>query len=378
MYIVDEGLNRRIDDYWTQRSRGIAEKTDALLEKGHTYRALLDQMLVGMNGTKALDMATGTGLIAIELARLGYEVTAIDSNEDMLREASKLAKKYGVEVDFVKGDVQSPVIRRESYDVIVCKDGLWNLQDPSLAYSRWRDILKPEGRLIIIDTNYYLYLTDPDYRDRKEQLGVMEKKRSNTYMEVFEQTKVDPSVCEEFASELPLTKEFRPAWDVKELMKLGFSNIKIHCLDRVHYHPEGPHGPVETPMSFILSAVKTHSIYEWSIEFPTHGVDMIDLKKETEMALNLVGSNLRCLSNDDCLRLLIALNATDLTVTQAAELLGISHSLASYDLRLLKENNFIDNQKRGRESVYYLRDKGIVNRLLSCAMMVNVDRYDNI
>ena len=125
-------------------------------------------------------------------------------------------------------------------------------------------------------------MTDPDYRDRKEQLDVMEKKRSNTYMEVFEQTKVDPSVCEEFASELPLTKEFRPAWDVKELMKLGFSNIKIHCLDRVHYHPEGPHGPVETPMSFILSAVKTHSIYEWSIEFPTHGVDMIDLKKETE------------------------------------------------------------------------------------------------
>ena len=375
---MDDDLFRRMDDYWTQRAPGSAEKTDALLGEGLMYRALLDQMLAGVVGKKALDMATGTGLMAIELARMGYEVTAIDSNEAMLNEASKLAEKYGVDVDFVKGDVQNPVIRRETYDVIVCKDGLWALQDPSAAYSRWRDILKPEGRIVIIDTNYYLYLTDPHYMERREFVMGQERERDNTYLELFENTKVDASICEGFAKELTLTKIFRPAWDIGELMKLGFSNIKVHCLDRVHFHPEGPHGHIETPMTFILSAVKTHSIYEWSIEFATHEINMMDLKKETETALNMVGPNLRCLSNDDCVRLLIAMNASDLTVTQAAELLGVSHSLASYDLRLLKENNFVDNVKKGRESVYFLRDKGIVNRLLSCAMMVNVDRYDNI
>ena len=367
-----------MDDYWTQRAPGTAEKTNAILREGLMYRALLDQMLAGVVGRKALDMATGTGLIAIELARLGYEVTAIDSNEAMLREANKLADKYGAKVEFIKGDVENPVIRRETYDVIVCKDGVWNLKDPSAAYSRWRDILKPEGRIVIIDTNYYLYLTDPNYQERREYVRELEKGRSNTYFELFENTKVDASICEGFATELPLTKVFRPAWDVGELMKLGFSNIKIHCLDRVHFHPEGPHGHVETPMTFMLSAVKTHSIYEWSIEFATHEINMIDLRKQTETALNMVGPNLRCLSNDDCVRLLIALNAKDLTVSEAAELLGVSHSLASHDLRLLKENNFIDNVKKGRESVYFLRDKSIVNRLLSCAMMVNVDRYDNI
>lgn len=54
---------------------------------------------------RALDLGCGSGIHAIELARRGWEVTAIDCVPKALARARRRAKDAGVEVRFVEGDV---------------------------------------------------------------------------------------------------------------------------------------------------------------------------------------------------------------------------------------------------------------------------------
>lgn len=66
---------------------------------------------------KVLDMGCGEGKDAVFLARNGYQVTAFDASESGLKKARELAARNGVEVDFIRADINEfkPV---EMYDIV--------------------------------------------------------------------------------------------------------------------------------------------------------------------------------------------------------------------------------------------------------------------
>ena len=66
----------------------------------------------------------------------------------------------------------------------------------------------------------------------------------------------------------------------------------------------------------------------------------------------IIGDNTR-------LNILYLLRQTQLCVHEISSELGISHSLASHQLKVLKDNNLVVSQKRGKESVYSLADDHI-------------------
>jgi len=53
---------------------------------------------------KILDLACGTGIPTLELARRGYEVTGLDLHEKMLAVARRKAEREGLNVEFLRGD----------------------------------------------------------------------------------------------------------------------------------------------------------------------------------------------------------------------------------------------------------------------------------
>ncbi|MBO8175329.1 MAG: class I SAM-dependent methyltransferase [Thermococcus sp.] len=53
---------------------------------------------------KVLDLACGTGIPTVELARRGYEVTGLDLHEEMLTVAKKKAEREGLNIEFIHGD----------------------------------------------------------------------------------------------------------------------------------------------------------------------------------------------------------------------------------------------------------------------------------
>lgn len=75
-------------------------------------------------GDRVLDLATGTGEVAIRAAHAGGEVTAIDIAEPMLEKARRRAGEEGVAITFDLGDVEYLPYEDACFDVLLSSFGL--------------------------------------------------------------------------------------------------------------------------------------------------------------------------------------------------------------------------------------------------------------
>lgn len=109
----------------------------------------------GIRHRDVLEMACGTGNIAVNIAKIGYDVTAFDLSEDMLTVASRKTSDGGVKVRFLCQDMREIHIN-QSFGIILCLcDSINYITDPSelLSVFKWVfDHLK-KGGLFIFDIN---------------------------------------------------------------------------------------------------------------------------------------------------------------------------------------------------------------------------------
>lgn len=113
-------------------------------------RRLLDAVDV-QPGERCLDCATGTGEVALALARAGGVVTGLDACEPMLVEARAKPEANDNGVEFVVGDVQALPFDDASFDVVTIAWGIRNVADPVLGLAEMTRVLKPGGRLGILE-----------------------------------------------------------------------------------------------------------------------------------------------------------------------------------------------------------------------------------
>lgn len=72
------------------------------------------------DGSRVLEIGSGTGIISIALARhKNAKVTAIDINKEAIELAKKNAAYNDVEIDFRLGDLFEPILKDESFDLII-------------------------------------------------------------------------------------------------------------------------------------------------------------------------------------------------------------------------------------------------------------------
>jgi demethylmenaquinone methyltransferase/2-methoxy-6-polyprenyl-1,4-benzoquinol methylase len=101
-------------------------------------------------GQKALDLCTGTGKLAHELVPLvrpGGRVIGIDFSPGML----ELARKLEPDVEFRLGDVSRLSEADDSVDAVTIGFGLRNLVDRNEALREMRRVLRPGGRLVVLE-----------------------------------------------------------------------------------------------------------------------------------------------------------------------------------------------------------------------------------
>jgi demethylmenaquinone methyltransferase/2-methoxy-6-polyprenyl-1,4-benzoquinol methylase len=103
------------------------------------------------NGSKILDVATGTGKQAFAFARKGYEVIGIDLSEAMLKVANK-KNKYG-NVKFEVGDTTNLPFEDNSYDICCVSFGLHDmpLSIREKALKEMVRVTKTKGMMVIVD-----------------------------------------------------------------------------------------------------------------------------------------------------------------------------------------------------------------------------------
>lgn len=247
---MTDTLSTAINAYWNTRSKGYGCKHRDELESdsARQWSERFGQLLPQRPGARILDIGCGPGFFSILLARLGFEVVALDASEGMLEQARANARRCGVSIRFVQGDACRLPEALGHFDGIVNRYLVWNLPEPELAYARWLDALVPGGTLIVCDGNHYLYQTDERYAVQHT-----DARGGPSHAERYLQG-VDVTVMENLATQLPLSRLERPAWDVETLTRLGAGDVRVIEQDcETVKHPKTG-ADVELITEFVIAA----------------------------------------------------------------------------------------------------------------------------
>ncbi|HVQ87037.1 MAG TPA: class I SAM-dependent methyltransferase [Actinomycetes bacterium] len=114
------------------------------------WRTLLVSLLPSSPCAVA-DLGCGTGTLSLLLAHTGYQVTGMDLSEVMLDRARRKASDEQTVVDFCVGDVSDPPLHHGTFEVALARHVVWALPDPATALAAWRGLLRPGGRLVLIE-----------------------------------------------------------------------------------------------------------------------------------------------------------------------------------------------------------------------------------
>jgi ubiquinone/menaquinone biosynthesis C-methylase UbiE len=98
-------------------------------------------------GMQVLDVACGTGNLAIPAARKGAQVTGVDIAANLLVQARARAKAEGLEIAFEEGDAEQLPFPDEHFDVVMSMFGAMFAPDPERVASELAHVCRHGGRL---------------------------------------------------------------------------------------------------------------------------------------------------------------------------------------------------------------------------------------
>jgi len=225
---MKNALQDHVTEYWQKRSNGYCLHN---LDELHGFKKQAWTELILKNSPhkkrlKILDIGTGPGFFSIIMAMSGHDVWAVDISAEMLLKAESNAQNYGVKVNYMLSDVHQLPFADNSFDVVVSRNVTWNLLQPMSAFTEWRRVLNQSGKLMYFDANWYLYLFDEGLKQRHDYDFALAQEKG--YENDCEPERA--KVMENLATSMPLSREYRPAWDHAALSRCGFNNIYI-CED---------------------------------------------------------------------------------------------------------------------------------------------------
>jgi SAM-dependent methyltransferase len=98
-------------------------------------------------GERFLDVATGTGAVAIRAAQAGADVTGIDLAPALVETARRLAAEQGLEIRFDVGDAEALPYNEASFDAVASSMGVIFTPSHAAAASELARVCRPGGRL---------------------------------------------------------------------------------------------------------------------------------------------------------------------------------------------------------------------------------------
>jgi ubiquinone/menaquinone biosynthesis C-methylase UbiE len=148
-------VKQQVAAHWNRRADHFDE------DFGHSIRTpaeraawdrVLDLVLPARGVLEALDIGCGTGFLSVELASRGHRVTGIDFAPAMIAKAQKKAVERRLPVLFAEADAEQLPFAAAGFDVAVSRHLLWTLPHPDTAIDEWIRVLRPSGRLIIVES----------------------------------------------------------------------------------------------------------------------------------------------------------------------------------------------------------------------------------
>ena len=151
----------------------------------------------------------------------GHHVTGIDITENMIHEAKENVKAAGLSADLMTMDCHNLNFPDETFDMVICRNITWTLDDPQKAYREWLRVLKKGGRLLVSDACWYLHLYDEEKKKIYEAHDAAMWEKYGRGIHAHE----DVETGKELSTKLFMSDKKRPAWDLDYMMKIGFSKV---------------------------------------------------------------------------------------------------------------------------------------------------------
>ncbi|WP_229068202.1 class I SAM-dependent methyltransferase [Actinoplanes sp. DH11] len=193
----------RINEYWTGRApdyHAYQQRPERFAADNAAWAEIWKEALPPAP-LDVLDVGTGSGYVAMTLAGLGHRVTGIDLSTGMLDQARRHAASLPAPAEFaptsaepapgtakpapgsakpaprsaepvpayaaallpsavvppvfIEGDAVAPDFPDASFDAIVGRYVMWTLRSPEAAIANWKRLLRPDGRIAMIDSTWF-------------------------------------------------------------------------------------------------------------------------------------------------------------------------------------------------------------------------------
>ena len=101
-------------------------------------------------GKRVLELACGAAQNSIALAKWGAQVTALDFSQHQLEKAKALISQEGVDVDLVRGDMESLGMFKDSkFDLVLSSFGWEFVPDLGACFKECARVLDKHGTLVV-------------------------------------------------------------------------------------------------------------------------------------------------------------------------------------------------------------------------------------
>jgi demethylmenaquinone methyltransferase/2-methoxy-6-polyprenyl-1,4-benzoquinol methylase len=172
------------------------------------------------NAQKVLDIATGTGDLAIMMAKADIsDVTGLDISPGMLNIGIQKVKDEGLngKIDMVIGDSEKLPFEEGTFDAITVAFGVRNFENLELGLREILRVLKPNGSLIVLETS------QPTGFPVKQGFQFYSKYVIPTIGKLFSKDKNAYNYLPESAAAFPYGEAFNNI-----LLKTGFNSSKVY------------------------------------------------------------------------------------------------------------------------------------------------------
>jgi demethylmenaquinone methyltransferase/2-methoxy-6-polyprenyl-1,4-benzoquinol methylase len=113
----------------------------------HRWRERAADLAAVGAGDRALDVATGTGDLALAMRRRGAEVVGLDFSERML----ELARQKAPDCRFVAGNALELPFEDGEFDAATVGFGARNFSDPRRGLREMARVVRPGGRVVVLE-----------------------------------------------------------------------------------------------------------------------------------------------------------------------------------------------------------------------------------
>ena len=120
------------------------------------WRKKVVKMVSATNPESVLDIATGTGDLAISLAKTGAKrIVGLDLSEGMLAVGRKKIKEEGLteKIEMTQGDSEALPFENDTFDAITVAFGVRNFENLEKGLAEIKRVLKPGGIFVILETS---------------------------------------------------------------------------------------------------------------------------------------------------------------------------------------------------------------------------------